>query len=80
MKINEMKKICHDVKGKCDNCPLCRKDNWLDKMETWCFIDLKQSYIKNYKQYKEENNEQMAELVMKRYKEIEKDMLGELSK
>ena len=71
MKIKEMQKICHDHKGKCDNCPLLVNENWMDNLESWCLIYIKQDYIRVYQGYKAEGNMNLAERVMQRYKEIE---------
>ena len=76
MKIKEMQKICHDNKGICKNCPLNANIHWYENLESWCMIQVKQDYIKAYKQYKTEGNDEKAEQVMKRYKEIEKQYLG----
>lgn len=80
MKIKEMQKYCHDHKGICEGCPMNANKNWYENLESWCMIQLKKDYIKAYKEYKAEGNEQLAEMVMKRYKEIEQECIGEINK
>ncbi len=75
-----MQKYCHDHKGICEGCPMNANKNWYENLESWCMIKTKKDYITEYKKYKAEGNDQLAEMVMKRYKEKEAECLKEINK